>query len=72
MSKLQREPLNREKFDAGINRLKRSEHGRILVGTRTGWYEFREKVLRGFARLRAYQNGVELDPEHPLERKEVA
>jgi hypothetical protein len=50
-----------------MNRMKESSLGAILVGTRTGWYEFREKMMRGYARMRATQQGVALEAEHPLQ-----
>jgi uncharacterized protein len=34
----------RKRFNQKINRLKLEAHGRILIGTRTGWYEFRENL----------------------------
>ena len=62
-----RKPLTQIQFYQRMNSLKTPAYGEILIGTRTGWYEFREKMLRGYARLRASQEGVELDIEHPLQ-----
>lgn len=56
----------RKKFNGRINRLKTTAHGSILMGTRTGWYEFRENIVRGYVRLRAEQAGVPLEVDHPL------
>lgn len=55
------EPLERGKFSARLNRLKRPEHDRILVANRQGWYEFREKILRGYVRLKAAQQSIDLE-----------
>lgn len=61
-----REPLSREKFNTRMNRLKRDAHGAILTGNRAGWYEFTENIVRGYVRLRAEEQSVELDVDHPL------
>lgn len=58
-------PLERAKFNQRLNALKRENHGCILSGTRAGWYEFSEKVVRGYVRLRAEQEGVILEADHP-------
>jgi AAA domain-containing protein len=58
----------RKRFNQKINRLKLEAHGRILIGTRTGWYEFRENLVRGYVRLRAEEAGVPLEVDHPLLR----
>jgi hypothetical protein len=62
-------PLPREKFNARINNLKTPASGSIVTGSRTGWYEYREKMMRGYARLRSEQQGVELESEHPLQAR---
>lgn len=59
------EALNREKFNQRINSLKRPSHASILSGTRAGWYEFTEKMIRGYVRLRAEQEGIVLEVDHP-------
>jgi hypothetical protein len=56
----------RKRFNQKINSLKRDAHGRILIGTRAGWYEFRENIVRGYVRLRAEEAGVPLEVDHPL------
>ena len=56
---------DRTKFNARMNALKRESHGEILLGTRQGWYELREPILRGYIRLRAEREGVELAQDHP-------
>lgn len=52
--------MNRQQFNTRLNALKKDSHAEILVGTRTGWYRFNENVIRGYVRLRAMQQGVEL------------
>lgn len=59
------DPLTREQFNNRMNRLKGEAHSCILTGSRQGWYEFTEKMIRGYVRLKAAQAGVELSPDHP-------
>jgi Cdc6-like AAA superfamily ATPase len=59
--------LTRDKFTQRINALKRSAHGQILKGSRQGWYEFREPVMRGYVRLQAEAQNVELGADHASE-----
>jgi len=65
MGQRKHKPLDREHFNARINSLKQPSHASILTGTRQGWYEFTEKVVRGYVRLRAEQQGVVLEADHP-------
>lgn len=67
MEILKRDPFERDKFNARMNSLKRPSHGSILHGNRQGWYEFSEAVIRGYVRLRAEEQGIELGKDHPLE-----
>jgi hypothetical protein len=67
MERSRKEALPRPQFYQRMNRMKEPSLGSILIGTRTGWYEFREKMMRGYARMRAAQQGVELEAEHPLQ-----
>ncbi len=61
--------LTRLKFNQRINSLKKPTHASILSGSRQGWYEFTEKMVRGYVRLRAEQAGVVLENDHPATRK---
>lgn len=61
----QSSPLDRTKFNGRMNALKTISHGAILIGSRQGWYEMREPILRGYIRLRAENEGIELAREHP-------
>jgi len=53
-------PLARERFNARLNALKKQSHGTIVLGNRQGWYRFRENMVRGYVRLRAEDNGVQI------------
>ncbi|MFT3974628.1 MAG: ATP-binding protein [Amaricoccus sp.] len=65
MRSIDREPLDRKKFNQRINSLKSPAHASILKGSRSGWYEFTEKMIWGYVRLRAERAGVSLDRDHP-------
>ena len=60
----ERKKVTRSTFDNRVNRLKREAHGQILVPKGHGWYEFRENILRGYVRLRAEKEGIELGSDH--------
>lgn len=61
-------PMDRTRFNNRMNALKKGSHGEILIGTRQGWYELREPILRGYIRLRAEREGVRLAQDHPHEQ----
>ena len=63
--------LSRERFNQRLNALKSPAYGSVLIGTRQGWYRFRESMLRGYVRLKAEQEGVALTVDHPLSQKLV-
>jgi hypothetical protein len=54
------------KFYNRMSALRTDGHGSILRTTGAGWYEFRENRLRGYVRLVAEREGVQLEPEHHL------
>lgn len=62
-------PLDRSKFNNRMGYLKNPSHGEILIGSRQGWYELREPILRGYIRLRAEHEGIALAKEHPQQRE---
>ncbi len=51
-----------------MNNYRSEAYDKILCGNSKGWYEFSEKMMRGYARLRAEQQGVELGADHPTLR----
>lgn len=59
--------ISRSKFNNRMNSLKQATHGEILLATRSGWYELKEPILRGYIRLRAEKVGVKLAQDHPHE-----
>lgn len=67
MEQMELEPIEKTAFNNRLNALKTKAHGSVLVGTRQGWYHFREPIVRGYCRLRAAIKGIHLGREHHLE-----
>ncbi len=61
-----RQALPREKLNARLLSLKTEAHGRIVVGYGSGWFGFRENIVRGYVRLRAENEGVKLGLDHAM------
>ncbi|MEP9369499.1 ATP-binding protein [Xanthobacter sp. VNH20] len=55
-----RKSLSKEALNHRLLALRKEGHGRIVVGSGAGWYAFRENIMRGYVRLRAEVEGVEL------------
>ena len=62
--------LTEAQFRARIYNLCKDKYGEILRGNGRGWYEYSEKMMRGYARLRAEAENIELYPDHPLMPKQ--
>lgn len=58
-----RKPLTKEALNSRLLSLKKESHGSVVVGHGSGWFSFRENVLRGYVRLKAETEGVELTPD---------
>lgn len=60
-----RQPIERSQYSAQIRKLKDKKYGAVLqqVEGRQGWYSYSEKMLRGFVRMQAQANGIELTGE---------
>jgi hypothetical protein len=64
-NELKRTSLDRATFNNRLNPLKEKAHGEVLVGSRQGWYEFNEPMLRGLCRLRAIaKHNLDLGKEY--------
>lgn len=54
-------PLKQEQFSSRIRNLLKQDFGAILVkGRRQGYYHYREKMLRGYIRMQAEANRIEI------------
>jgi len=52
--------LDKAKFSNRLNRLKTESHGKILTASGQGWYEYTDNIVRGYVRLKAQQENVEI------------
>jgi len=66
MEALHEEPLPETDFNRQLANLKSPSCGRILKGpkSRRGFYQFSENIVRGYVRLRAEDEGIELATEY--------
>jgi uncharacterized protein len=52
--------LDKAKFSNRLNRLKTDSHAKILTPSGQGWYEYTDNIVRGYVRLKAQQENVEI------------
>ena len=62
-SLVERQPLSKEQLNHRLLALRKHTHGNVVVGYGSGWFSFRENVLRGYVRLKAETEGIELTPD---------
>lgn len=55
-----RKILDRSKFSNRLNRLKTEAHGKIIVSSGAGWFEYSDNIVRGYVRLKAQQENIEI------------
>jgi hypothetical protein len=58
--------LNRAQLSSRLATMKNARYEHILTSNGRGWYEFTEKRMRGYARLRAAAKQIDLKADHPL------
>jgi uncharacterized protein len=58
--RLGRHALSRETFNQRLLTLRKDSHGCIIVGHGSGWFSFRENIMRGYVRLRAEEKEVSI------------
>ena len=58
--RLGRRALSRETFNQRLLTLRKDSHGCIIVGHGSGWFSFRENIMRGYVRLRAEEKEVSI------------
>lgn len=66
-----RPELDRKKYGDLLRRLKTKSYGEVLlpIEKRPGLYTYREKMLRGYVRMQAAANGIELSGEKEAPRQ---
>jgi Cdc6-like AAA superfamily ATPase len=58
-----RPSMTKKQFYNRMNSLKTEHYGSILTAKGAGWYEFTENIVRGYVRLKAESEGVQLGRE---------
>lgn len=55
-----RQLLSREQLNQRYLAMRKDSHARIVAGFGSGWFAFRENIMRGYVRLRAESQGIDL------------
>lgn len=65
--------LTQAKFAERLRQLKSPSYGQVLqsIESRPGWYIYREKMLRGYVRMQAESEGVELSGEREAPKQQI-
>lgn len=65
--------LDRTNFTKILGRLKTKSYGEVLesVPNRPGWYTYKEKMVRGYVRMQAEAQNMELNGERPAQRQRM-
>ena len=65
--------IEQSSFNNYLRKLKSPAYGEILcsLDKRKGWYFYKEKMLRGYVRMQAEANGVELGGEFEMPRQQM-
>lgn len=58
--------LSKEVFNNRLHSLRKDGHGRVVVNKGAGWFAFRENIMRGYVRLKAYEKGLQLGRDHAM------
>jgi len=58
--------LNQNQFSSRLRHFMTDAYGNMISNPRRSYYEFTEKRMRGYARLKAALCGVDLRPDHPF------
>lgn len=60
MKRTVRTLLTREQLNQRYLAMRKDSHARIIAGFGSGWFAFRENIMRGYVRLRAESQGIDL------------
>jgi Cdc6-like AAA superfamily ATPase len=55
-----RRKMTREQLNQRYLSMRKESHGRIVAGYGSGWFAFRESIMRGYVRLRGEAKGINL------------
>lgn len=56
--------MPRDKLNQRYLSLRKDTHGRVVAGHGSGWFSFRESIMRGYVRLKAESQGIDLGRHH--------
>lgn len=60
LKRTDRKLLTREQLNQRYLSMRKDSHARIVAGFGSGWFAFRENIMRGYVRLRAEAAGINL------------
>jgi hypothetical protein len=60
LKRIGRNMLSREQLNQRYLAMRKDSHSRIVAGFGSGWFAFRENIMRGYVRLRAEAQGIDL------------
>jgi uncharacterized protein len=64
LKRTHRTTLSREQLNQRYLSMRKESHGRIVAGFGSGWFAFRESIMRGYVRIRAEAQGISLGKHH--------
>lgn len=65
--------MDAKRFGEYLRKLKQSVFGEVLVQIdgRPGWYSYKEKMLRGYVRMQADANGINLKGDYHIPKPQM-
>ena len=60
MKRRERKMLKREQLNQRYLSMRKETHGHIIAWYGSGWFAFRENIMRGYVRMRAEAEGIDL------------
>ncbi len=61
-----RSMLTKDVLNTRFHCLRKEGHGRIVINKGAGWFAFRENITRGYVRLKAQEQGIQLGRDHAM------
>jgi Cdc6-like AAA superfamily ATPase len=58
--------LAKETLNTRFHSLRKDGHGRVVVNKGAGWFAFRENIIRGYVRLKAQEQGIQLGRDNAM------
>jgi hypothetical protein len=64
LERVGRQKLSKEQLNQRYLSMRKESHARIVAGFGSGWFAFRENIMRGYVRLQAESQGINLGRHH--------